>query len=64
MRAVVYRGERDVRVEDVPEPEVLAAGDAIVRVHKAAICGSDLHFFHGRVPGVFEGTVVGHEFVG
>ena len=64
MRAVVYRGERDVRVEDVPEPELVAPGDAIVRVHKAAICGSDLHFFHGRVPGIFEGTVVGHEFVG
>jgi threonine dehydrogenase-like Zn-dependent dehydrogenase len=64
MRAVVYRGEGDVRVEDVPEPALVAAGDAIVRVHKTAICGSDLHFFHGRVPGIFEGTVVGHEFVG
>ncbi|HEU0132795.1 MAG TPA: alcohol dehydrogenase catalytic domain-containing protein [Mycobacteriales bacterium] len=64
MRAVVYRGERDVRVEDVPEPELVAPDDAIVRVRKAAICGSDLHFFHGRVPGVFEGTVVGHEYVG
>ena len=61
---MVYRGELDVRVEDVPEPSLVDPGDAIVRVHKAAICGSDLHFFHGRVPGVFEGTVVGHEYVG
>ena len=64
MRAVVYRGEQDVRVEDVPEPELVAPDDVIVRVAKAAICGSDLHFYNGRVPGVFEGTVVGHEFVG
>ncbi|HVF19592.1 MAG TPA: alcohol dehydrogenase catalytic domain-containing protein [Mycobacteriales bacterium] len=64
MRAVVYRGEHDVRVEDVPEPELVAATDAVVRVRKAAICGSDLHFYNGRVPGVFEGTVVGHEYVG
>jgi len=64
MRAVVYRGEHDVRVEDVPEPELVAPTDAVVRVRKAAICGSDLHFYNGRVPGVFEGTVVGHEYVG
>src|SRR3954453_10486780 len=64
MRAVVYRGEHDVRVEDVPEPDLVAPDDAIVRVRKAAICGSDLHFYNGRVPGVFEGTVVGHEYVG
>lgn len=64
MKAVVYRGEQDVRVEDVPEPDLVADDDAIVRVRKAAICGSDLHFYNGRVPGVFEGTVVGHEYVG
>lgn len=64
MRAVVYRGDHDVRVEDVPEPSLVAPDDAIVRVRKAAICGSDLHFYNGRVPGVFEGSVVGHEFVG
>lgn len=64
MKAVVFRGEQDVRVEDVPEPELVADDDAIVKVRKAAICGSDLHFYNGRVPGVFEGTVVGHEYVG
>jgi threonine dehydrogenase-like Zn-dependent dehydrogenase len=64
MRAVVFHGEHDVRVEDVPEPALAAPTDAIVKVRKAAICGSDLHFYNGRVPGVFEGTVVGHEYVG
>ncbi len=64
MKAVVYRGEHDVRVEDVPEPTLVAPDDAIVKVRKAAICGSDLHFYNGRVPGVFEGAVVGHEYVG
>jgi threonine dehydrogenase-like Zn-dependent dehydrogenase len=64
MRAVVFRGEHDVRVEDVPEPSLVDPGDAVVKVRKAAICGSDLHFYNGRVPGVFEGTVVGHEYVG
>lgn len=64
MRAVVYRGERDVRVEDVPEPALVEPDDAIVRVRTAGVCGSDLHFYNGRVPGVFDGAVVGHEFVG
>ena len=64
MKAVVYRGERDVRVEDVPEPELTEPDDVIVRVRKTAICGSDLHFYHGRLPGLFEGSTVGHEFTG
>jgi len=64
MKAVVYRGEQDVRVEDVPEPDISDPGDVVVKVRKAAICGSDLHFYNGRLPGMFEGTVVGHEFVG
>lgn len=64
MRAVVFHGERDVRVEDVADPEVQAPGDAVVRVRKAAICGSDLHVYNGRVPGVFAGATLGHEFAG
>lgn len=64
MRAVVYRGDQDVRVEEVPEPELADPGDVIVQVRKAAICGSDLHVYHGRVPGVFEGATLGHELVG
>lgn len=64
MRAVVYRGDRDVRVEDVAEPALVDPGDAIVKIGKAAICGSDLHVYHGRVPGVFDGATLGHEFAG
>lgn len=64
MKAVVYRGEGQVAVEEVLDPVLQAPDDALVRVHTAAICGSDLHILHGRVPGVFEGATVGHEFTG
>lgn len=64
MRAVVYGGPGTVRVEDVPEPRVVDPGDAVVRVSKTAICGSDLHLLHGKTPGMREGGVIGHEFVG
>ncbi|MCA1823966.1 MAG: alcohol dehydrogenase catalytic domain-containing protein [Mycobacteriales bacterium] len=64
MRAVVYHAEHDVRVEDIEAPELIAPDDAVVAVTKAGICGSDLHFYNGRLPGVFDGAVVGHEFVG
>ena len=60
----MYRGELDVRVEEVPEPVLAEPGDAIVKVAKTAICGSDLHFYRGLLPGLFEGATVGHEFVG
>ena len=64
MRAVVYGGPGTVRVEDVPDPTILDPGDAIVRVSRTAICGSDLHVLHGKTPGMREGGVIGHEFVG
>lgn len=63
MRAVVYREPGRVEVADVPDPELEDPRDAIVRVTRTAICGSDLHFFHGKAP--FEpGGVIGHEAVG
>lgn len=64
MRALCWFGVGDVRVEDVPEPELLAPRDAIVRVTRAAICGSDLHLFDGFMPTMRRGDVLGHEFVG
>lgn len=64
MRAVVYAGEGRVAVDDVPAPVLEDAGDAIVRVTKTAICGSDLHVLHGKTPGMEEGGIIGHEFVG
>jgi threonine dehydrogenase-like Zn-dependent dehydrogenase len=63
MRAVVYRGDGSVAPDEVPAPSLVDPGDAIVRVRLAAICGSDLHFLHGKAP-LEPGDVVGHEAVG
>jgi threonine dehydrogenase-like Zn-dependent dehydrogenase len=51
-------------VEDVPEPKILNKSDAILRVTSTAICGSELHLFNGFVPGMQQGDVLGHEFMG
>lgn len=59
-----YRGPRRVRVDEKPMPEILHPRDAIVRVLRACICGSDLHLYHGMVPDTRVGTTFGHEFVG
>jgi len=63
MRAVVFTGS-GVKVEDVAEPSIQESGDALVMVKKTAICASDLHVVHGKTPGMREGGVIGHEFVG
>ncbi|HEX8752323.1 MAG TPA: alcohol dehydrogenase catalytic domain-containing protein [Solirubrobacterales bacterium] len=63
MRAVTFQAPEQVRVEEKPEPELLASDDAIVRVEASGICGSDLHIYHGRVA-VEPGFTIGHEFVG
>lgn len=63
MRAVTFQAPGEVRVDEKPEPELLAADDVVVRVEASGICGSDLHIFHGRVP-VEPGFTIGHEFVG
>jgi alcohol dehydrogenase len=63
VRAVVYREAGRVEVADVPEPDLEDPRDAIVRVTRSAICGSDLHFFHGKAPLEPE-DVMGHEGVG
>jgi threonine dehydrogenase-like Zn-dependent dehydrogenase len=64
MKATVWYGKRDVRVEDVPDPQILNERDAIVRVTSTAICGSDLHLYGGFMPTVEKGDVLGHEFMG
>jgi threonine dehydrogenase-like Zn-dependent dehydrogenase len=64
MRALTYHGVRDLRVEQVSDPSLIAPTDAIVAVRLAAICGSDLHVWHGRETGLDQGTVMGHEFLG
>ncbi len=63
MKALVYHGKEDVRVESVPDPTPPDARGAIVKVERAAICGSDLHLYHGDMP-VPPGFALGHEFVG
>lgn len=64
MLAMNYRGPFRVRVDHKPTPEILHPGDAIVRVLRSCICGSDLHLYHGLVPDTRVGSTFGHEFVG
>jgi threonine dehydrogenase-like Zn-dependent dehydrogenase len=63
MRGVVFDGDGRVRVTDLPDPHIEAPGDAIVRVTRTAICGSDLHLLHGKAP-MEPGEPLGHEAVG
>src|SRR5256885_14194548 len=60
MKAVVFEDVERVRVGDVPDPAIEDPSDAIVRVTTAAICGSDLHFYHGKAP-LSPGETIGHE---
>lgn len=64
MQALTYQSAHDVRVETVPDPVLEAADDIILRVTATAICGSDLHLYRGKVPGMKEGDILGHEFMG
>jgi threonine dehydrogenase-like Zn-dependent dehydrogenase len=64
MRAVVFHGIGDIRLEDVKEPKIHDSTDAIVRLTASAICGTDLHMIRGTLPGVKRGTILGHEGVG
>jgi threonine dehydrogenase-like Zn-dependent dehydrogenase len=64
MRANCWYGKKDVRVETVPDPRILNASDAIVKVTSTAICGSDLHLYNGLIPSMQKGDVLGHEFMG
>jgi 2-desacetyl-2-hydroxyethyl bacteriochlorophyllide A dehydrogenase len=63
VRAVTFQAPGEVQVDERPEPEPLAADDAVVRVDASGICGSDLHLDHGRVE-IEPGFVIGHEYVG
>src|SRR5438270_3961821 len=64
MRAMVYRGPYRIRVEEKDVPRIEHPNDAIVRVTRAAICGSDLHLYHGLMPDTRIGFTFGHEFIG
>jgi threonine dehydrogenase-like Zn-dependent dehydrogenase len=64
MKANCWYGTRTLKVEEVPDPQILNARDAIVRVSSTAICGSDLHLYNGFVPTMKRGDILGHEFMG
>ncbi len=64
MRALAWHGRHDVRMDTVPDPEIVNPRDAIIRVTSTAICGSDLHLYDGYIPTMQAGDVLGHEFMG
>lgn len=64
LKALVYHGAEDVRVDNVPEPKLQADDDIILRVTATAICGSDLHLYRGAMPATEPGDIFGHEFMG
>src|SRR5919109_2927418 len=64
MKAVVFRGIGDIRVEDVAEPKIEKPTDAVVQLTANAICGADLHVVRGTLAGLEPGTILGHEGVG
>ncbi|MCP3166884.1 zinc-dependent alcohol dehydrogenase [Myxococcus qinghaiensis] len=64
MKAVVFHGIGDIRLDDVEEPRIEKPTDAIVKLSASAICGTDLHMIRGTMPGMKPGTILGHEGVG
>ncbi|HET8636924.1 MAG TPA: alcohol dehydrogenase catalytic domain-containing protein, partial [Acidobacteriaceae bacterium] len=64
MRALCWNGVNDLRVETVPDPEIVNPHDAILRVTMSTTCGSDLHLINGYIPTMRAGDVIGHEFIG
>ncbi|MCD2323710.1 glutathione-dependent formaldehyde dehydrogenase [Sphingomonas sp. IC-56] len=64
MRALTWHGKHDVRMETVPDPEIINPRDAIIRITSTAICGSDLHLYDAYIPTLQKGDILGHEFMG
>lgn len=64
MKAVVWHGVGDIRLDEVPDPAIREPSDVIVRITRSAICGTDLHMVRGTMPDMVSGTVLGHEAVG
>ncbi len=64
MKAIVFHGIGDIRLDAVPDPKIQHPLDAIIRITASAICGTDLHFIRGTVPGMKKGRVLGHEALG
>ncbi|MDB1086608.1 glutathione-dependent formaldehyde dehydrogenase [Streptomyces sp. ACA25] len=64
MKAVVWHGKRDVRVEEVPDPRIQEPTDAVIRVTSTGLCGSDLHLYEVLTPFMTPGDILGHEPMG
>lgn len=64
MKAIVFHGIGDIRLDNVKEPKIKDSQDAIVKISSSAICGTDLHIVRGSLPGMKPGTIMGHEGVG
>ncbi|QAY78227.1 zinc-dependent alcohol dehydrogenase [Sphingosinicella sp. BN140058] len=64
MRALTWHGRHDVRVDTVPDPEIVHPRDVIIKITSTAICGSDLHLFDGYIPTMRAGDILGHENMG
>ncbi len=64
MKALTYHGPKHVSVDNMPDPIIEASDDIILKVTATAICGSDLHLYRGKIPGIHHGDIFGHEFMG
>jgi threonine dehydrogenase-like Zn-dependent dehydrogenase len=64
LKALTFHGQRDVRIDDVPDPKIEEPTDAIVKITSSAICGSDLHLYEVLAPFLDEGDILGHEPMG
>ena len=64
MKALCWMGSSKVEVHNVADPTILNPHDAIIKITRTAICGSDLHLFDGFIPTMEEGDILGHEFMG
>ncbi|MFX7930487.1 alcohol dehydrogenase catalytic domain-containing protein, partial [Acinetobacter baumannii] len=64
MKALVYHGPGQKSVDERPKPTILEPGDAVVKILKTTICGTDLHILKGDVPTCTPGRILGHEGVG
>src|SRR5215218_7755910 len=64
MKALVWHGKRDVRLDEVPDPKVEEPSDVVIKVTSSGLCGSDLHLYEVLTPFMTTGDVLGHEPMG
>ena len=64
MRALTWHGKHNVQVDTVPDPQIINPRDAVIKITATAICGSDLHLYDSVIPGMSNGDILGHEFMG